>query len=485
MATPNWANRTIFTGDNLDIMRGMNAETVDLIYLDPPFNSNKNYSAPVGSKAAGAAFKDTWTLSDLDVAWMGLIADLEPAIYKLLETAQLTHGKGMQSYLCMMAVRLLEMRRVLKETGSIYLHCDDTASHYLKLLMDATFGRKKFRNEIIWNRTRGKGLNPTKYVRNCDRLLYYSNGGRPVWNQQYEPFDESYGSDWRKDDRGHWEPENLTGGRAGGPEAYLAFKGVTPATGRAWAPPTRDKFPENIQLPGNYEELDSLAKCYALDAAGLIHWPEKDGGMPRYKKYLSSLNGKYASDLIADTPPVGAHAKERIGYPTQKPLALLKRIIKASSNGGDVVLDPFAGCATACVASEQLGRQWIGIDLSPKAVELVNYRLKETLGSLYHFGFVTSRKDIPQRTDIDAPIHYRQNKHVLYGQQEGTCNGCKTDFPFRIFDVDHVVPKSKGGTDHLDNLQLLCSSCNRIKGNRPMAYLMAQLAEMSKGMSFA
>ena len=148
MATPNWANRTIFTGDNLDIMRGMNAETVDLIYLDPPFNSNKNYSAPVGSKAAGAAFKDTWTLSDLDVAWMGLIADEQPAIYKLLETARLTHGKGMQSYLCMMAVRLLEMRRLLTKTGSIYLHCDTTASHYLKLLMDAIYGIHNFRNEI-------------------------------------------------------------------------------------------------------------------------------------------------------------------------------------------------------------------------------------------------------------------------------------------------------------------------------------------------
>ena len=172
--------------------------------------------------------------------------------------------------------------------------------------------------------------------------------------------------------------------------------------------------------------------------------------------------------------------KERIGYPTQKPLALLERIIKASSNEGDVVLDPFAGCATACVAAEQLGRQWIGIDLSEKAVELVNYRLQDTLGSLYHYGFVTSRKDIPQRTDIDAPIHYRQNKHVLYGQQEGVCNGCKMDFPFKIFDVDHKTPKSRGGTDHLDNLQLLCSSCNRIKGDRPMEYLMAQLAKFGE-----
>ena len=144
MATPNFADKTIWTGDNLDILRGLNSETVDLIYLDPPFNSNRNYSAPVGSKAAGAAFKDTWTLSDLDVAWMGLIADEQPAIANLLHAASLTHGKGMQSYLTMMAIRLMEMRRVLKDTGSIYLHCDPTASHYLKLLMDATFGKHNF-----------------------------------------------------------------------------------------------------------------------------------------------------------------------------------------------------------------------------------------------------------------------------------------------------------------------------------------------------
>ena len=147
MADPNFADKTIWTGDNLDILRGMNSECVDLIYLDPPFNANQNYAAPVGSRAAGAAFKDTWTLSDLDVAWMGLIADEQPAVANLLKTAGLTHGKGMQSYLTMMAVRLMEMRRVLKPTGSIYLHCDPTASHYLKLLMDAIFGHRNFRNE--------------------------------------------------------------------------------------------------------------------------------------------------------------------------------------------------------------------------------------------------------------------------------------------------------------------------------------------------
>ena len=173
MAKANFVDKTIWTGDNLDILRGLNSESVDLIYLDPPFNSNRNYAAPVGSRAAGAAFKDTWTLSDLDTAWMGLIADEQPAMYKVIETAGLTHGKGMQSYLCMMAVRLLEMNRVLKDTGSIYLHCDPTASHYLKLLLDSIFGMRSFRNEISWQRT-GAHSDSHRYGAISDRLLFYT-----------------------------------------------------------------------------------------------------------------------------------------------------------------------------------------------------------------------------------------------------------------------------------------------------------------------
>ena len=176
---------------------------------------------------------------------------------------------------------------------------------------------------------------------------------------------------------------------------------------------------------------------------------------------------------------VSPRSKEGTGYPTQKPLVLLERIINASSNKGDVVLDPFAGCATACVAADQLGRRWIGIDISPKAVELVNMRLRQTMGSLFHHGYVTARTDIPRRTDIDAPIPYRQNKHVLFGQQEGMCNGCRVMFPFRNFTVDHMVPQSRGGTDHLDNLQLLCGACNSVKGDRPQEHLIARLKEMA------
>ena len=188
------------------------------------------------------------------------------------------------------------------------------------------------------------------------------------------------------------------------------------------------------------------------------------------------MPGVPLQDLWHDIPPV--LGKERIGYPTQKPLALLDRIIKASSNEGDVVLDPFCGCATACVAAENLGRRWIGIDISPKAVELVNLRLQQSMGSLFHDQLVSARTDIPKRTDIDTPVPYRQNKHVLFGQQEGHCRGCRSAFEFRHLEVDHIIPQDSGGTDHIENLQLLCGHCNRVKGNRSQEYLMARLHEL-------
>ena len=479
MAAPNFTDKTIWTGDNLDVLRGLNSETVDLIYLDPPFNSNKDYAAPVGSKAAGAAFKDTWTLSDLDVAWMGLIADEQPAIALMLDAAGQTHGKGMQSYLTMMAVRLLEMRRVLKGTGSIYLHCDPTASHYLKQLMDAAFGANNFRNEVIWKRTYAHG-SARRWGDIHDTLLYYSGSEGYTWNKATQQYDPNYiQSKYRfEDERGQYRLVVLTAPGVTGGESGQAWQGYDPGSaGRHWTVPTQSiklLRDEGVATPAAIrEQLDLLLE------RGFIRFPVKrDGtrGTPEYKRYLDE--GPPVQDIINDIPPINSQAKERIGYPTQKPLALLERIIAASSNEGDVVLDPFCGCATACVAAERIGRRWVGIDISPKAVELVNMRLRDDMGSLFHDRLVTARTDIPRRTDIDAPIPYRQNKHVLYGQQEGRCGGCRMDFPFKIFEVDHVIPSSKGGTDHIENLQLLCGHCNRIKGDREQSYLMARLKEV-------
>ena len=458
MTTPNFVNRTLWTADNLDILRGMNSETIDLIYLDPPFNSNRNYSAPVGSMAAGAAFKDTWTLSDLDVAWMGLIADEQPAIANILNAAGVSHGRGMQSYLTMMAVRLLEMYRVLKPTGSIYLHCDPYASHYLKMLMDAVFGVGNFRNEITWRRTTGvKGTRgATKTLGSVtDTILFYARS--PLHTIMIPRI--------REETKG-MRPFKYRDARG----IYRAVADLYSDAGLHDSP----KYEWNGHNPPHGWRVSkvNLEKLHAEDR---IHY--NSNGKPFRKQYQDEWDGVAVSSLWVDIPQ--APSAERVGYPTQKPLALLERIIAASSNEGDIVLDPFCGCATACVAAENLGRQWIGIDISPKAAELVNVRLSDTMGGLFHNRLVTNRQDIPSRTDIDAPKNYRQNKHVLYGQQEGKCGGCQMDFPFKVFEVDHIIPQARGGTDHVDNLQLLCGHCNKVKGDRPQEYLVARLREMA------
>jgi len=441
----------MWTGDNLDVMRGMNSESVDLIYLDPPFNSNRNYAAPIGSEAAGAAFKDTWTLDDVDLAWHGEIAEQHPALYAIIGAAREAHGKGMQSYLIMMGVRLLEMRRLLKPTGSIYLHCDQTASHYLKLEMDAVFGAENFRSEIAWRRTNAKGLASKGYPNNADYLIYYTKSSQYVWERPFRPHDPAYVEKFYR----HVEPDtgrryqlgDLVNPNQDRPNLTYEFLGIT----RVWRW-TKERMEEAYKK-------------------GLVV-QQRPGAVPRHKRYLDEMKGNPIDTIWDDIKPVHASSKERVGYPTQKPLALLDRIIKASSNEGDIVLDPFCGCATACVAADRLGRQWAGIDLSPLAAQLVRQRIQAEGPLLYD---LIHREDIPKRTDVGKLPHYKTHKHTLFGQQEGLCNGCRIAFPFQNFTVDHVVPQSKGGTHHIDNLQLLCNACNSKKGAGSQAELKAKL----------
>ena len=448
MAEPNFENRTVWTGDNLDILRGINSDCVDLIYLDPPFNSNRNYSAPIGSKAAGAAFKDTWTLDDVDEAWHGEIADRDPALYSVIGAAGLAHGAGMKSYLIMMAVRLLEMQRVLKPSGSIYLHCDPTASHYLKVLMDTVFGAVTFRNEVIWKRT--SGHSDAKRLGSVhDTILAYAGSGDTTYNRQHRPYDAEYVRRrfcHQDPDGRRWMDDNLSAkGLQGGGYEY-EYKGAR----SLWR-----------VSKGRMRELDADNRLYFTRAGGI-----------RIKRYLEELKGVPLNDLWSDIPPINSQAKERLGYPTQKPLKLLERIVRTSSNEEQVVLDPFCGCATTLVAAETLNRQWAGIDLSRLAVTLVDQRLRDQHGV---FGQIIARTDIPHRTDLGKIPNYRTHRHTLYGRQEGHCNGCLVHFPFRNMTVDHIVPQSKGGTDHLDNLQLLCGACNSKKGTYSQPELVAML----------
>ena len=450
----NWANQTIWTGDNIEIMRGMNSASVDLIYLDPPFNSKANYAAPIGSKAAGAAFKDTWSLSDVDAEWINLIEAKHPALHRVLLAAMTDSDK---SYLAYMAARLLEMRRLLKPTGSIYLHCDPTMSHYLKLVMDAIFGKANYLNEISWLRTVPKNdylQGAVNWPRMRDVLIHFrASPEYDGFNQQFVPLSqESQDKHYRKieaDTGRRYQLTSLTAPGAGtrGHPAY-ELMGVT----RHW----------------RYSE----AKMLELVEAGRVI-QTAPGRVPRYKRYLDESKGVAIGDSWTDITAVQGQAKERIGYPTQKPLALLRRIIEASSNEGNVVFDPFCGCATALIAAEELKRDWIGIDISEKAAELVLMRLQDELSLLTHK--VTHRTDVPARTDLGDLPPYRSHKTALYGEQGGYCAGCDKHFEPRNLEVDHIIARRKGGTDHIDNLQLLCGSCNRIKGDRGMEYLAAKL----------
>ena len=448
----NFASGTVWTGDNLPVMRGMNDACVDLIDLDPPFNSNRHYEAPIGSKAAGAAFKDAWTLDDVDVHEHGELADRNPAAYSVIEAARQAHGKGMQSYLIFMAVRLLEMYRLLKSTGAIYLHCDPTASHYLKLLMDGVFGRENFKNEIIWKRTSGHSDSKTMGAVH-DVILHCGKSENPRYNVQYASYDDAYIARRYKHsdpDGRRFMDDNLTAkGLQGGGYEYEHRR-----VHSLWRVPQK-----------RMEELDRENRLYFTNRGGI-----------RIKRYLDEMKGLPINDVWSDLPPVNSQAKERTGYPTQKPLALLERIILASSDPGDMVLDPFCGCATALVAADRLQREWAGVDLSPLAIKLVDDRIAEDRadkkggehigGGLFR---ATALTEPPKRTDLGDLPNYRTHRHRLYGEQEGVCVGCETHFPFRVMDVDHILPRSKGGTDHPDNLQLLCSGCNRSKGGRTMA----------------
>ena len=482
----------MWTGDNLDVMRGMNSESVDLIYLDPPFNSNRDYAAPIGSEAAGAAFKDTWTLDDVDVAWHGEIADQNPAVYAAIDAAGITHGKGMKSYLIMMAVRLVEMHRILRATGSLYLHCDPTASHYLKLMMDAIFAARNFRNEVVWRRTGSHNM-ADRFGPIHDVVLFYAKSDAYKHRSIFTPYSKGHVEGYfnKKDGRGPYWTNSIHGSGTRNGASGKPWRGLDPTlAGRHWAIPSRLvlEFGIDPDLP-QHEKLDAL---YEL---GLIDLPKTPGkSLPTYRQYLHMSPGQILQDIWAFQPHTKGclqdsdegidedvrwipprDKKERVGYPTQKPLALLDRIIRASSNEGNVVLDPFAGCATACVAAERLHRQWVGIDISEKAVELVQIRVRQIDLDLFHDFEPIRRTDIPKRTDQGPLPNYRTHKHQLFGKQEGLCEGCGTLFPFRNFTIDHIVPQSKGGSDHMDNLQLLCGACNSTKGSGTQAELIVKL----------
>jgi len=364
--TVGWKNRLYF-GDNLEILRKeIASESVDLVYLDPPFNSNATYNVlfaeKSGKKSAAqiAAFDDTWQWGleseasyHETVTAGGKLADLLQAFRGFLGQ------NDMMAYLVMMAARLKELHRVLKPTGGLYLHCDPTASHYLKLLLDAIFGPFCFRNEIVWKRTSGrKGI--TQLGRVHDIIFFYTRSNESTWNPPTIAQDESNarGHDIMKDEEGRWyRVSDFSGGGSGPPRSFNGVE-IAPPAGRHWA----------------------------FDQAGIDRLLSEDRiifsakGTPRLKTYLDQLPGIAVHDVWTDVEPINAAAAERLGYPTQKPEALLERIIRASSNEGDLVLDPFCGCGTTIAVAERLHRRWIGIDITHLAMTLMRHRLQNAFG---------------------------------------------------------------------------------------------------------
>jgi site-specific DNA-methyltransferase (adenine-specific) len=404
--------KQLYYGDNLSVLReSIKDETIDLVYLDPPFNSQASYNvlfkAPTGeqSHAQIEAFEDSWHWGEsAEQAFDAVMSSGNTDAAELLRAMRsFLKENDMMAYLTMIAIRLLELHRVIKPTGSLYLHCDPTASHYLKLLLDAAFGPANFRNEIVWKRTHAHGSS-RRFGPVHDILLFYSKSENYLWTDPKVAHDPEYIKKHFKqvDDVGRrYQPITLTGSGIRHGESGRLWRGIDPTkVGRHWALPGDMIDRLGISVGSVQERLD------ALDAAGLIYWPDKKDGTPRLKWFADELKGAAIPDVWTEIPPISANASERLGYPTQKPVALLERVVSASSKEGDIVLDPFCGCGTTIHAAQKLNRRWIGIDITHLAISLIEKRLNDAFPGIKYEVHGTP-KDLEGARDLAARDKYQ------------------------------------------------------------------------------
>lgn len=441
------AKNRLYYGDNLHVLREeIPSESVDLIYLDPPFNSKRDYNVlfktPKGneSQASITAFEDAWHWGEqAEDEYYQLFQQSNTGVSEIMRALRSFLGENdMMAYLTMMATRLLELHRVLKPTGSLYLHCDPTASHYLKVLLDGTFGRERFQSEIIWHRTSAKGLAFAGFPNNHDTIFLYAKGENAIFNRpyvEYEPdnLDEKTARKYclRDPDGRLYQLTSLLNPNPNRPNLTYEFLGVT----RVWRW-TKERMQEA------YER-------------GIVV-QTKSGAVPRMKRYLDEQEGRPIDTVWVDIPPINSQAQERLGYPTQKPLALLGRIIQASSNPGDVVLDPFCGCGTAVHAAQKLSRKWIGIDITHLAVSLIEKRLRDAFGDDADFEVIGTPKDIDAARDLAQRDKYQfqfwavslVNAQPFQGKKKGAdggIDGIKYFHDIKSKEPKKIVVSVKGG----------------------------------------
>ena len=475
MAEPNFKSRTLYHCDNLAVLRGMNSNSVHLIATDPPFNKSRDFHATPDSLARGASFQDRWSWrDDIHDDWLIEIQRDYPEVWSVITSSKEVYGDDMAAFLCWMGVRLLEMHRVLREDGSMYLHCDHTASHYLKTLMDAIFGRRNFQNAIVWQRYgshNDAGQGSKHFGRIHDTLLFYTKTQDYIWEHQYVPL---------------------------GSESLANYRQVEDGTGRRFtttpltAPGGREKGNPEYEWNGHTRFWRySKERMQELHDAGRLYYSRS--GYARRKLYLDESKGKPLQDLWTDLGALAGSNKERTGYPTQKPLSLYERIIRVSSNEGDMVLDPFCGCATTPIAAERLGRQWVGIDIWDGAANVVRQRMEDSRQLIGDIPVIHYSTEPPTRSDNGEPAVLElqtprgRQRYPRPRSQHGRlvtdigayCQGCGRDYGFdpRVLEVDHVRPKADGGSNAYDNLTLLCPPCNREKRDR---YTLSYLQDINR-----
>ncbi|MGA2678699.1 MAG: DNA methyltransferase [Sedimentisphaerales bacterium] len=402
--------RVIYCGDNLEQLKKLPAECVDLIYIDPPFNSNRNYEVFWGETKEKRAFDD--------------------------------RHASTQAYIDFMLPRCVELHRVLKKTGSFYYHCDWHASHYVKIMLDRqVFGENNFQNEIVWKRTSAHN-DPNKYGNVNDSIFFYTKSDAYTWNPQYQPYDEDYLEtffDEKDSDGRRYKRMDLTGAGVTKGESGEPWRGIDVSSkGRHWA-----------YSPSKLDEFDKQ---------GRIHWPKKSDGMPRLKQYVEDLPGVPLQNVWTDIRPLHNLAAERLGYPTQKPLALLDRIIKASSNPNDIVLDAFCGCGTALVAAENLDRQWIGIDVSPTACNVMAKRLRDVCKmkqdeKLWQIGRGFVVRDLPwtiEKLRAIPPFEFENWAVIALGGRPNVAKVGDMGIDGRIYPISAMPKKDKGELGFMD-----------------------------------